>query len=30
MSGKIQKTLLATMGEGEEGKKEQERVKKFE
>lgn len=30
MSGKIQKTLLATLGEGEEGKKEQERVKKFE
>lgn len=30
MSGKIQKTLMATMGEGEEGKKEQERAKKFE
>ena len=30
MGGKIQKTILATMGEGEAGRKEQERVKKFE
>jgi len=29
MSGKIQKTILATMGEGEEGRKEQERTEKF-